>query len=579
MVEFIHHSEDDNQNNSAGNKPLRREVRIPSGRTKDNHEERNRRPPRRKPTSDPAPQKSAPARPPEPAQSHPSPKTPQPPAAARADADTSTPPKKKSRRRRGRRRKNKAETNSPPNSGERQKPMQQEQAQREPAAQEPAVPKKPADAAWDPASFQVQPLEGKTRFQDLGIAEELLHAIADLGWEYCTPIQAGILPAALKGTDCTGRAQTGTGKTAAFLLAAMDRLLKTKAEDPKKHFPRMLVLAPTRELVKQIEKDAFALAKYTPINVISIYGGSSYNKQRDELAKKHPEIVIATPGRLIDLMQQRTLHLNHCEILVIDEADRMLDMGFIPDVRSIVRRTPPRAQRHTLLFSATLTADVVRLASQWLKEPEVIEIEPEQVVTDTVDQRVFIVENENKFALLLNLIFSENLDQIIIFANRRNTVDELNRQLKRYDINCAMISGALSQSKRERTLEDFKKRKIQVLIATDVAGRGLHVEGISHVINYNLPTDPEDYVHRIGRTGRAGATGTSISFACEDESFYIPDIEEYLGASLPCVHPEGELLNPPPAPTHAAEKRPPRDNRRGPPRGRSNNRNKRSNRR
>ncbi len=398
-------------------------------------------------------------------------------------------------------------------------------------------------SSWNPADYAVEPAEGKTRFQDITISELLLHAIADLGWKYCTPIQAAILPNALQGRDCTGKAQTGTGKTAAFLITLLTHLIRRPMSiEQRNGAPRALILAPTRELVQQIEKDAQALAKYTSIHALAIYGGSSYHHQREALAKYSPEIIIATPGRLIDLMRQQTLHLNHCEWLVIDEADRMLDMGFIPDVRSIIHRTPPRAKRHTLFFSATLTGDVIRLASQWLNDPVTVEIEPEHVAVETVNQRVYIVENCKKIALVYNIMQRENPDQILIFANRRDSVFDLNERLQQMGISCSMISGALPQNRRERTLEDFKEKKIRVLIATDVAGRGLHISGISHVINYNLPTDPEDYVHRIGRTGRAGASGTSISFACEDDSFYLADIEKYIGRSLPCEQPDDAWL-------------------------------------
>lgn len=401
----------------------------------------------------------------------------------------------------------------------------------------------PVTNTWTLNDYVVEPAEGKTRFHDIRIPETLLHAIADLGWKYCTPIQAAILPNALQNRDCTGKAQTGTGKTAAFLITILTRIInQPMTADQRNRSPRALILAPTRELVQQIEKDAQALAKYTEAHALAIYGGSSYHHQREALEKYAPEIIIATPGRLIDLMRQQTLHLNHCEVLVIDEADRMLDMGFIPDVRSIIHRTPPRAKRHTLFFSATLTGDVIRLASQWLNDPVTIEIEPEQVAVDTVNQRVYIIEKDKKIALLYNILHRENPDQILIFANRRDSVFDLNDRLLRMGISCSMISGALPQNRRERTLEDFKQKKIRVLIATDVAGRGLHISGISHVINYNLPTDPEDYVHRIGRTGRAGATGTSISFACEDDSFYLADIEAYLGRTLPCEQPDDEWL-------------------------------------
>jgi ATP-dependent RNA helicase RhlB len=257
-------------------------------------------------------------------------------------------------------------------------------------------------------------------------------------------------------------------------------------------------------------------------------------------------VLVATPGRLLDYHRQGEVKLNQVEILVIDEADRMLDMGFVPDVRKIIHCTPQKSKRQTLLFSATLSPDVLRLSSQWTKNPVRVEIEPEQVATDSVKQIVYITTTEVKTALLYNLISSKNLERVIVFCNRRDETRRLTEFLQKYDVNCAMISGEIPQKKRMKTLENFKSGKIRVLVATDVAGRGLHIEGISHVVNFTLPHDPEDYVHRIGRTGRAGATGTSISFACEEDSFYIPDIESFLGEPLHCVHPNENWLTLPP---------------------------------
>ncbi len=514
-------------------------------------------------------------------------KSPEQPQSEQPGAETSTgEPKRRPRRRGGRGRKRPAApaeaTSTLDASGPEATPGNPDTAAPKPAPAKPAASaRKPApvkaatpraqESAWNPSKHIVEPLEGKTRFQDIDIPESILHAIADLGWQYCTPIQAAILPHALQGRDCTGKAQTGTGKTAAFLISILTRFIRHPlSPSERKNSPRALILAPTRELVQQIESDAIALAQHTNVNALAIYGGSSYHHQREALARMAPEIIIATPGRLIDLMRQQTLHLNHCEVLVIDEADRMLDMGFIPDVRTIIHRIPPRAKRHTLFFSATLTSDVVRLASQWLQNPVTVEIEPENVAVDTVDQRVYIVENNKKVALLYNIMQRENPDQVLIFANRRDGVFGLNECLSKMGIRCDMISGALPQNKRERTLQDFKDKKIRVLVATDVAGRGLHISGISHVINFNLPTDPEDYVHRIGRTGRAGASGTSISFACEDDSFYLADIETYIGRTLPCEQPDDEWLVLPEGMTGEVKRRSSRPSgggRRPPPRG------------
>ena len=299
----------------------------------------------------------------------------------------------------------------------------------------------------------------------------------------------------------------------------------------------------------QIADEALALTKYTDLRIVSVFGGMDYEKQRRQLTSNEIDIVVATPGRLLDFQRKKDVILDKVEILIIDEADRMLDMGFIPDVRKIVYSTPHKNQRQTLLFSATLTIEVTRLAAQWTKDPITVEIEPEQVAVDTVEQIVYIVTKEDKHALLYNIVTGKGLDRVLVFCNRKDETRRLEDLLKRYSINCAVLSGDVRQKKRIKTLEDFKGGKIRVLVATDVAGRGIHIEGMDHVINYTLPRDPEDYVHRIGRTGRAGAAGTSISFADEDDSFNIPAIEKLLGHDLPCTHPDDHMLKaPPPTP-------------------------------
>jgi ATP-dependent RNA helicase RhlB len=413
-------------------------------------------------------------------------------------------------------------------------------------------PAKP-DKAWDIEQFQVPLCEGKLRFHDLDLPAPLMHAIHDLGFQYCSPIQAEILPSILKGNDATGRAQTGTGKTAAFLIAIITRLLShPKEKNRYQARPRTLILAPTRELAMQITEEAKALAKYTPLEILAVFGGMDYEKQRRKIREK-PDIFVATPGRLIDFHKQRELNLIELEILVIDEADRMLDMGFIPDVRQIIHSTPPKSQRQTLLFSATLAPEVIRLSAKWTREPTHVEIEPDHVAVDTINQIVYIITADEKLALLHYIITQHKLQRVLVFCNRRDETRNLTESLQRYGVNCAMISGEIAQNKRIRTLEGFRSGKVNVLVATDVAGRGLHIEGISHVINYALPHDPEDYVHRIGRTGRAGATGTSISFACEDDSFYIPDIETFLGEKLKCIQPDESWLKLPPLPRKKAK--------------------------
>ncbi len=289
---------------------------------------------------------------------------------------------------------------------------------------------------------------------------------------------------------------------------------------------------------------------------MAILGGMDYQKQQRQVTEQNVDIIVATPGRLLDFKRQQYVHLDQVEVLVIDEADRMLDMGFIPDVRQIVHSTPNKDKRQTLLFSATLTPQVISLASQWTRDPVTVDIEPEQVVTETVDQLVYLVTSREKFPLLYNIITRQNLERVMIFCNRKDETRFLAEKLGRYDIQCAILSGDIPQQTRTRTLENFRAGKIRVLVATDVAGRGIHVDGVSHVVNYTLPIDPEDYVHRIGRTGRAGATGTSVSFADESDSFQLPDIEEFIGNKLACIHPDPAWLEVPP-PSRPAKKREP----------------------
>lgn len=411
----------------------------------------------------------------------------------------------------------------------------------------------PATDTWSISQFNVPAAEGKTRFHDLQLPTEIMHAIADLKFQYCTPVQAEILPYALQGKDCIGRAQTGTGKTAAFLIAILAHFLKHPTQDRRKASPRALILAPTRELVLQIEKDAKALSKYMRCKTVAVFGGMNYERQKRWLDGP-VDIVVATPGRLIDFKNQHLIHLNHVEILVIDEADRMLDMGFIPDIRKIVLSTPHKEKRQTMFFTATLTSEVTRLAGSWTREAHKVDSEPEQVTVQAIDQKVYITTTDEKLKLLYNMIVQQNLERVIVFGNRRDETQRLAEQLMSRGISCGLLSGDVSQHERVRTLEAFREGKFRVLVATDVAARGLHIEGVSHVVNYNLPLDPEDYVHRIGRTGRAGASGTSVSFACEDDGTQIPVIEEFIGKKLECTYPPDEWLAELPAPTHEVKK-------------------------
>ncbi len=398
-------------------------------------------------------------------------------------------------------------------------------------------------ARWNIDDFHVPEVEGKVRFHDLALREEIMHGVADLGFAYCSPIQGQILPFTLRGHDAIGKAQTGTGKTAAFLITIFNDLLENPPEEER--FigePRALVIAPTRELVTQIAADAEELGRHTGLRTATLIGGMDYQQQLQRVASNVVDLVVATPGRLIDFMTRRDLFLDRVEVLVLDEADRMLDMGFIPQVKRIVRATPSKEFRQTLLFSATFTQDIINLSARWTRDPVKIEIEPDNVATDSVDQKIYLASSEERFRILTNLLRSDEATSIIVFANRRDQVRRLHERLRRAGVTCGILSGEIPQAKRGKTLDQFRKGEIAVLVATDVAGRGIHVDGVSHVVNYNLPEDPEDYVHRIGRTGRAGASGISISFASEDDAFLLPDLEALLGEKLTCTHPPPELL-------------------------------------
>ncbi|GGX81165.1 ATP-dependent RNA helicase RhlB [Litchfieldella qijiaojingensis] len=395
---------------------------------------------------------------------------------------------------------------------------------------------------WDLRQFQVPAVAGKWRFHDFDLPLPLMRAIHALGFEYCTPIQAEALNRTLLGGDVVGKAQTGTGKTAAFLISILAYFLEEKAPDGQKTgAPRALIIAPTRELALQIEKDAKALARFTSLNVASVVGGMDYQKQRDNLGKSL-DILVATPGRLLDFHQRRDVDLTQVEVLVLDEADRMLSMGFIPDVKRIIRHTPKKEERQTFLFSATFTEDILNLASQWTHEASHIDIEVTVDNAAAIDQRVYMVGDDDKQRLLINLLKQETFDRVMVFGNRRDLVRKLDDLLRKADINVAMLSGDVPQSQRIKTLERFREGDVRVLVATDVAGRGIHIDDVSHVINYTLPEDPEDYVHRIGRTGRAGAKGVSISFVGEEDAFSLPEIERYINDKLPCEHPPEGML-------------------------------------
>ncbi len=397
---------------------------------------------------------------------------------------------------------------------------------------------------WDHSTFKVPVVDGKTRFQDFDLPQEILHAIADLNFQYCTEVQAQTLPIALRGDDVTAQAQTGTGKTAAFLITIFSHIIRHPLKDQKKGTPRALILAPTRELVMQIEKDARLLGKYTPCTVLSLVGGIDYNKQMQNLKHETVDVIVATPGRLIDFKKQKYVDLGKAEFLVIDEADRMLDMGFIPAVRSIVLSTPQKSERQTMFFTATMNSEVKRLAESWTRQAIEVTVTPDTMAVSAIEQITYITTKEDKFHLLYNLMQQKHLERVLIFVNRRDVGRDLKDKLETYGIPCTLLSGEVDQRQRIKRLENFREGKVRVLVATDVASRGLHVDAISHVINYNLPHDVEEFVHRIGRTGRAGATGIAISFADEEDSYEIPKLEEFMKRTIECIHPDETLLAP-----------------------------------
>jgi ATP-dependent RNA helicase RhlB len=379
-------------------------------------------------------------------------------------------------------------------------------------------------------------------FTLLDLPEELSKAIDELEFTRCTPVQKEVLPHSIDGTDIIAQAQTGTGKTAAFLIS----MITYHIENPELNrreagTPFALIIAPTRELVMQITSDAEALSAYTDISIVSIVGGIDYEKQKKRM-QSPADILVATPGRLLDFCRSNVIDLSKVESLVIDEADRMLSMGFIPDVKSIIRRTPHKNHRQTQLFSATFSEDIRRLAATWTLDPYTVHIEPEQVAVDSVAQFVYLTTESEKFTVLYNLIQSEEVTKAIVFVNRRDQTRDLEEKLYCYGVTTGLLTGEVPQKKRIRTLDKFKSSEIDILVATDVAGRGIHVDDVSHVINFNLPEDPEDYVHRIGRTGRAGAIGTSISLVCESDVFMLPAIESLLGEPIVSMQPEDKHL-------------------------------------
>jgi ATP-dependent RNA helicase RhlB len=380
------------------------------------------------------------------------------------------------------------------------------------------------------------------RFSEFELPETVLNGIRDSGFEYCTPIQAEALPVLLAGQDVAGQAQTGTGKTAAFLIATFARLLnQPAAADRRANQPRAIILAPTRELAIQIHEDAKSLGQHTGFKLALVYGGTGYEQQRTDLGSG-VDILIGTPGRIIDYFKQDVFDLKAIQAVVLDEADRMFDLGFIKDIRYLFRRMPPPAERLNMLFSATLSLRVNELAYEHMNNPQVVKIESEHLTVDRVAQKVFYPGNEEKIPLLLGLLNSIDPVRTLVFVNTKYAAETVEAWLKGNDHRPGVLSGDVPQKKRERLLQQFKDGEINILVATDVAARGLHIPDVSHVINFDLPQDPEDYVHRIGRTARAGASGDAISFACETYAFSLLDIEAYIGHRIPVAELTSELI-------------------------------------
>jgi ATP-dependent RNA helicase RhlE len=392
-------------------------------------------------------------------------------------------------------------------------------------------------------AFETAPAASPSPFAALGLCASLVRAVEQEGYTSPTPIQERAIPHALAGRDLFGCAQTGTGKTAAFVLPILQRL----AGAPRNGGIRALILSPTRELAAQIGERASAYGRHLGLRHAIIYGGVGQRNQEQALAKS-PDLLIATPGRLLDLMQQDIVRLDRVTVLVLDEADRMLDMGFIHDVRRIVATLPK--ERQNLLFSATMPREIAALAQNILVNPEHVSVTPVATAADTVTQSVFFVDKADKRALLERLLRSASMERALVFTRTKHGANRISEQLNRAGIEAAAIHGNKSQGARERALEGFRRGVTPVLVATDIAARGIDVEGVSHVFNYDLPNVPESYVHRIGRTGRAGASGSAISFCDREERGLLADIEKLLRRRIPVAEGEsrGEEASAPPSP-------------------------------
>jgi ATP-dependent RNA helicase RhlB len=368
-------------------------------------------------------------------------------------------------------------------------------------------------------------------FSELDMPQEVRQGVEQAGFLTCTPVQEAVIPRAMRGEDIAAQAQTGTGKTAAFLISLFARMIRNPVHDCQDS-PQALIIAPTRELADQIYHEAERLGQFTGFRFLAVYGGIDYQKQMDTL-QKGVDVLIGTPGRLIDYYKQHVYTLKKTRFLIIDEADRMFDMGFIDDLRYLIRKMPPYTKRQSMLFSATLSYRVMELAYEHMNLPEKISITPEKVTVERVQQVLYHVGKHEKIPLLLGILKREDPSRALIFVNTRRAADMVTERLNRNGWKSAAITGDIIQKKRLRLLSDFKEGRLPVLIATDVASRGIHVEGVSHVINYDLPQDVEDYVHRIGRTGRAGAEGKAVSLVDEEYVYSLEDIEKYIGQKIP----------------------------------------------
>lgn len=400
-----------------------------------------------------------------------------------------------------------------------------------------------------------QNLLTSTAFWELPLHEGLQRALSDLGFTHCTPIQAQCLPLLLAGRDVAGQAQTGTGKTAAFLLAVFYRLLTQPPPAVRKPGqPRALIVSPTRELAIQIHKDALKLNKYAGFRVVLVYGGVDYDQQRHEL-RQGVDVLIGTPGRLIDYHRQRAFDLRAAQAVVVDEADRMFDLGFIRDLRYLLRRLPPPDKRLGMLFSATLPYRVTELAYEHMNNAKLIRINPEQVTADKVTQVLYHVESREKMALLIGLLRRIDPKRTIVFVNTKRAAERVWGYLEGNGFHAAILSGDVPQRKRQQLFRRFTEGELPIMVATDLAARGLHIPEVSHVFNFDLPQNAEDYVHRIGRTARAGASGDAVSLACEEYVYSLMDIEEFIGHKLPVAPVTQELLAPldPPVPYPRAQ--------------------------